>query len=138
MKVRIVLAALVIALTDAAWAARPNFILLMTDDQGYGDLSCHGNPILPTPHLDRLHRESVRLTNFHVDPACAPTRAALMTGRYSHRVGVWRWLNDYFDDHYLHNGRWEAFPVYCTTYGSSRRSASPARNGSNPSSSISR
>lgn len=68
---------------------RPNVILVMTDDQGYGDLSCHGNPWLKTPHLDALHAESVRLTNFHVDPTCSPTRSALMTGRYSGRVGVW-------------------------------------------------
>lgn len=157
---------------------RPNVILIMTDDQGYGDLACHGNPVIKTPHLDRLHADSVRLTNFHVDPVCAPTRAALMTGRYSHRAGVWSvvlnttllpssettmgdlfskggyrtacfgkwhlgdnypyrpedrgfqevvmhgggvightpdyWLNDYFDDHYLHNGRWEKFAGYCT------------------------
>ena len=61
----------------------------MTDDQGYGDMSCHGNPILKTPALDALHGAGVRLTNFHVDPCCSPTRAALMTGRYSSRVGVW-------------------------------------------------
>jgi len=68
---------------------RPNVILVMTDDQGYGDLACHGNPIIQTPHLDRLHGQSTRLTNFHVDPLCSPTRAALMTGRYSMRTGVW-------------------------------------------------
>ena len=68
---------------------RPNVVLFMTDDQGYGDLGCHGNPVLKTPHLDRLHAESVRLTNFHVDPTCAPTRAVLLTGKYSHRVKVW-------------------------------------------------
>ena len=68
---------------------RPNVVILLTDDQGYGDLSCHGNPHLKTPNLDRLHAESVRLTNFHVDPICAPTRAALMTGRYACRAGVW-------------------------------------------------
>ena len=68
---------------------RPNVILLITDDQGYGDLACHGNPIAKTPNLDRLHHQSVRFTHFHVDPTCAPTRAALMTGRYSHRAGVW-------------------------------------------------
>ena len=56
---------------------RPHVVLFMTDDQGYGDLGCHGNPVLKTPHLDRLHAESVRLTNFHVDPTCAPTRAVL-------------------------------------------------------------
>ncbi len=68
---------------------RPNVILVMTDDQGYGDLACHGNPVLRTPNLDRLHSESVRLTNFHADPLCSPTRSALMTGRYSCRAGVW-------------------------------------------------
>jgi arylsulfatase A-like enzyme len=71
-------------------AARPpNVILVMTDDQGYGDLSCHGNPVLKTPNIDRLHGQSVRLTDFHVDPTCSPTRSALMTGRYSSRTGVW-------------------------------------------------
>src|SRR6266576_470095 len=60
-------------------ARKPNVVVLITDDQGYGDLACHGNPILKTPHLDKLHGESVRLTSFHVDPTCSPTRAALMT-----------------------------------------------------------
>ena len=157
---------------------QPNVVLIMTDDQGYGDLACHGNPVIQTPNLDRLHAESIRLTNFHVDPACAPTRAALMTGRAAHRVGLWHvvmgrtllhpdeitiaeafqisgyrtgifgkwhlgdnypfrpqdqgfdevwthgggvvghtpdyWMNDYFDDFYLHNGKWEQVEGYCT------------------------
>jgi arylsulfatase len=67
---------------------RPNIVLILTDDQGYGDLSCHGNPILKTPHIDRLHAEGIRLTNFHVSPTCAPTRCALMTGRHEFRSGV--------------------------------------------------
>lgn len=67
----------------------PNVVLIITDDQGYGDLGCHGNPTLKTPNLDALYGQSVRLTNFHVDPTCSPTRAALMTGRYSPRTGVW-------------------------------------------------
>lgn len=70
-------------------AERPNVVILITDDQGYGDMSCHGNTQLQTPNMDALHAESVRLTNFHVDPTCAPTRSALMTGKYSRRVGVW-------------------------------------------------
>ena len=70
-------------------AARPNVVLVMTDDQGYGDLACHGNPVLRTPHLDALHAQSVRLTNYHVSPTCAPTRSALLTGRYSNLVGPW-------------------------------------------------
>ena len=84
------LAAFLQVRTHAAEApSRPNVILLITDDQGYGDLACHGNPVLRTPRLDELYRQSVRLTDFHVDPTCAETRAALMTGRYSARVGVW-------------------------------------------------
>jgi len=74
-------------------SGKPNVILILTDDQGYGDLSCHGNPWLRTPELDRLHGEGVRLTDFHVDPMCAPTRAGLMTGRYSSRAGVWATLH---------------------------------------------
>ena len=70
-------------------AKRPNVILVMTDDQGYGDMGCHGNRVVKTVALDMLHRESIRLTNFHVDPTCSPTRAALMTGHYSARTGVW-------------------------------------------------
>ncbi|MHC5056243.1 MAG: sulfatase-like hydrolase/transferase, partial [Planctomycetota bacterium] len=70
-------------------ATKPNVILVMTDDQGYGDLSCHGHPTLKTPHLDGLHAESTRFTDFHVSPTCSPTRAALMTGRYNNRAGVW-------------------------------------------------
>ena len=74
---------------DANKDGRPNIILIMTDDQGYGDIAAHGNPIIQTPHTDALFRESVRLTDFHVDPTCSPTRAALLTGRYSMRTGVW-------------------------------------------------
>ena len=156
----------------------PNVILVMTDDQGYGDLTCHGNPILKTPNLDRLHAESVRMTDFHVSPFCTPTRAGLMTGRYPGRTGAYRtssgrammhtdertvanvfadagyvtgmvgkwhlgdnaphrpqdrgfqdvvwhrcggvgqasdyWGNDYFDDTYERNGKFEKFEGYCT------------------------
>jgi len=157
---------------------KPNVVLIITDDQGYGDLACHGNKVIKTPNLDRLHADSVRLTDFHVSPVCAPTRGALMTGRWPNRVGVWHvvmgrsllnprevtmadvfaangyrtgifgkwhlgdnypfrpqdrgfgevlvhgggvvghtpdyWLNDYFDDTYLHNGKWTRAPGYCT------------------------
>jgi len=67
---------------------RPNVILIITDDQGYGDLGLHGNEKIQTPNLDRLGRESIQLTQFHVSPVCAPTRASLMTGRYNYRTGV--------------------------------------------------
>ena len=79
----------VAALPASANEQRPNVILMITDDQGYGDLSAHGNPYLKTPNLDKLHGESVRLTDFHVDPSCSPTRSALLTGQYSARSGVW-------------------------------------------------
>ena len=69
---------------------QPNVILIVTDDQGYGDLSCHGNPTLKTPNLDLLHSRSYRFTDFHVSPFCTPTRAALMTGRYAARTGAYR------------------------------------------------
>lgn len=173
---------LFILLLCFAWiqsqAERPNVILIMTDDQGYGDLSCHGNPILKTPNLDKLYDESIRLSNFHVSPFCTPTRAALMTGRYPARTGAYRtssgrtmmhpeeqtiaqifsddgyktgmvgkwhlgdnaphrpqdrgfqdvvwhrcggvgqasdyYGNDYFDDTYERNGKFEKFEGYCT------------------------
>jgi len=58
----------------------PNVLILLTDDQGYGDFSCHGNPVLQTPNMDRLHREGVRFTHFHSAPMCTPTRGQLLTG----------------------------------------------------------
>jgi len=67
----------------------PKVILVITDDQGYGDLACHGNPVIKTPNIDRLSSQSIRLTDFHVSPTCSPTRAALLTGRYCNRTGVW-------------------------------------------------
>lgn len=86
------LAAAVLALSASLAAAaepnRPNLIFILTDDQGYGDLSAHGNPRLRTPNLDRLRAESARFADFHVSPTCAPTRAALLTGRHEFAVGV--------------------------------------------------
>ncbi|MBD3674746.1 MAG: arylsulfatase [Planctomycetaceae bacterium] len=68
-------------LTQATSAEkRPNVIVVMTDDQGYGEFSCHGNPLIQTPHIDRFAAESLRLTDFHVSPMCTPTRGQLMTG----------------------------------------------------------
>ncbi|MFI3331242.1 MAG: arylsulfatase [Rikenellaceae bacterium] len=163
---------------DAASKKQPNVIYILTDDQGYGDLACHGNEVIKTPNLDKLHADAVRMTEFHVSPTSAPSRSALFTGRYSNRVGVWHtiggrsllwedettlsdvltangytcgifgkwhlgdnypsrpedkgfqevlvhggggitqgpdyWMNDYFDDHYRHNGVWEKYEGYCT------------------------
>jgi|TARA_B110001454_G_scaffold207541_1_gene219046 arylsulfatase A-like enzyme len=167
-----------VKIEKAGCAAQPNVILVMTDDQGYGDIGAHGNPILKTPNLDQLHDEGVRFTDFHVSPFCTPTRAALMTGNYPARTGAYRtssgrtmmhsdektmanlfaengyatgmvgkwhlgdnaphrpqdrgfqdvvwhrcggigqasdyWGNDYFDDTYERNGKFEKFEGYCT------------------------
>jgi arylsulfatase A-like enzyme len=69
-------------------SAPPNIILIMTDDQGYGDLGFTGNPHINTPVIDGLAQESIRFNNFYVSPVCAPTRASLLTGRYSLRTGI--------------------------------------------------
>ena len=69
-------------------AAPPNVIVILTDDQGWGDLSANGNTNLQTPHLDSLARDGVSLDRFYVCPVCAPTRAEFLTGRYHPRTGV--------------------------------------------------
>jgi arylsulfatase A-like enzyme len=168
----------VLVVSATAAQRPPNVVFVLTDDQGYGDMSCNGNKMIRTPNMDAFYRESVRLTNYHVDPTCSPTRSALLTGRYSTRVGVWHtimgrslmfhdettladifkankyqtgmfgkwhlgdnypmrpqdrgfdevlilggggigqtpdyWGNDYFDDTFLHNGKYEEFKGYCT------------------------
>jgi len=71
-----------------ASGGRPNIVLIMTDDQGYGDIGCHGNDLIRTPNLDAFAAESVEFTRFYTCPTCAPTRAGLLTGRYHHRTGV--------------------------------------------------
>lgn len=71
----------------------PNVIIIMTDDQGIGDFGFAGNPYVKTPNLDELASHSLSLTNFYVSPVCAPTRASLMTGRYSERTGVYDTYN---------------------------------------------
>lgn len=68
---------------------KPNVILILTDDQGIGDLGAHGNPWLKTPNLDAFYKEAVRMTDFHVSPLCTPTRAAIMTGQYPINNGAW-------------------------------------------------
>ena len=68
---------------------RPNVIVFLSDDQGYGDLGIFGNPDLKTPHIDRMAHEGVRLTqHYSGSPLCAPARASLLTGRYNHRTGA--------------------------------------------------
>lgn len=70
----------------------PNVILILTDDQGYGEVAAHGNKSIQTPHMDALYHEGIRLTDFHVNNVCSPSRAAIMTGKYSTSVGVWHTL----------------------------------------------
>lgn len=81
-------AAVLAAKPVLAAEARPNIVLIMTDDQGYGDLGITGNPVLETPNIDSFARESAWMLNFHVSPVCSPTRACLMTGRYNYRTRV--------------------------------------------------
>jgi arylsulfatase A-like enzyme len=71
-----------------AQSRRPNVVVVITDDQGYGDLSLHGNDKLDTPHMDSVGRDGIQFTQFHVNPVCSPTRSSLMTGRYYYRTGV--------------------------------------------------
>jgi len=66
----------------------PNVILLLVDDMGYGDIAAHGNPVIKTPNFDALFAQSARFTNFAVSPSCAPTRAALLTGKHEFLSGV--------------------------------------------------
>ena len=82
------------AMVLAAEAERsPNVILVLTDDQGTGDLGCHGNPWIKTPNLDSFYEDSVRLTDFHVSQVCTPTRGAIMTGRYPiPRLAINYWI----------------------------------------------
>lgn len=68
--------------------SRPNIVVVITDDQGMGDLSCMGNEVVRTPNIDAFYGKSVRFTDFHVSPTCAPTRAAIMSGRPPFKVGV--------------------------------------------------
>jgi arylsulfatase A-like enzyme len=93
--VRPLLAVLAALLGSAAVSAdapekpkRPNVLVILTDDQGHGDLGFHGNPKIRTPNLDRLARQGTRFPFFYVCPVCSPTRSSLMTGRYNYRTGV--------------------------------------------------
>jgi arylsulfatase len=93
-KIKVTLSIVVICLIALSVEAknlknsRPNIILVMTDDQGLGDFTCMGNPILKTPHIDSFYEMSTRFTDFQVSPTCAPTRSALMSGRAPFKNGV--------------------------------------------------
>ena len=75
-------------LVSACLGQKPNFIVILADDLGYGDLGCFGHPTIRTPHLDRMASEGVRLTSFYAQPVCTPSRAALLTGRQPARSGM--------------------------------------------------
>ncbi len=101
---------------------KPNVVFVLTDDQGYGDLGCHGNRIISTPNIDAHHAESVRFTDYHVGTTCAPTRSGLLTGHWCNSAGVWHTIggrsllrenewtlaNAFFDAGYRtgHFGKW--------------------------------
>lgn len=68
--------------------AKPNVVIILTDDQGYGDLGTHGNPWIKTPHIDALATQSVRLDDYHASAYCVPARASFLTGRYADRTGI--------------------------------------------------
>jgi arylsulfatase A-like enzyme len=68
---------------------KPNVIIVLTDDQGYADLGCTGNPWISTPHIDAFAAESIRMEDFHVHPLCTPTRGAMQSGRIPVRNGAW-------------------------------------------------
>jgi arylsulfatase len=78
----------------AGAAPRPNIVLILADDLGFSDLSCYGSEI-PTPNIDRLAERGVRFTDFYNQSRCCPTRAALMTGRYPHQVGIGAMIDAY-------------------------------------------
>ncbi len=80
---------------------RPNIIMVITDDQGMGDLGCMGNPYIKTPNIDQFYSDAVRLTDYHVSTTCAPSRGAIMTGRHSNRLNVYHTITGrsiLFDD----------------------------------------
>src|SRR5436190_20765581 len=76
-----------------AVAAKPNVVLIVTDDVGYGDFGSYGAPDIKTPNIDSLARDGTKLTDFYAAPQCTPTRAALITGRYQQRVRLERAIN---------------------------------------------
>jgi arylsulfatase len=85
---------LLLAVATVAAADRPNIVLVITDDQGFGPVGRHGNAWLRTPNMDALHDTSVRFTRFLVSPTCAPTRSALMTGRHPFKNGITHTINE--------------------------------------------
>lgn len=88
------LTAALLLLSACSTSDSPNIILVMTDDQGFGDLSTHGSPDVLTPNLDLLHEQSISFTDFQASPTCAPTRSAIMTGRAPFKNGITHTINE--------------------------------------------
>ena len=87
------LAALLPAAVVAEQPKRPNFVLILCDDLGYGDLGCFASPVIKTPHLDKLAADGVRLTHcYSSSPVCSPSRAGFLTGRNPNRLGIRDWI----------------------------------------------
>ncbi len=86
MMKRILSLSLILAASGAMMAAKPNIVFVITDDQGYGDLACHGNEIIKTPNVDTLFAESSSLSDYHVAPTCSPSRCAIMSGNHAARA----------------------------------------------------
>ena len=84
---KVLVALLLLSLVLPAPADKPNFLIIFIDDMGYGDLGCYGGKDARTPHLDQLAKDGTRFTSFYAQTVCGPSRGALMTGRYPHRVG---------------------------------------------------
>ena len=79
--------------TSTLFAARPNIVVILCDDLGYGDLQCYGHPHIETPHLNQLADEGIRFTDFYsAAPVCSPSRVGLLTGRSPNRAGVYDWI----------------------------------------------
>ena len=85
MRTLVSLALIAASLLCGADTPPPNFIIVLADDQGYGDLGCYGSPYIRTPNIDRMAREGIRFTDFYAQPFCGPSRAALLTGCYPPR-----------------------------------------------------
>jgi len=84
----------VAAPSQAAAAERPNFLVILCDDLGYGDLGCYGHPAIKTPNLDKLASEGMRFTECYSSaPVCSSSRAGLMTGRTPSRIGIYDWIS---------------------------------------------
>ncbi|MCC9642115.1 arylsulfatase [Rhodopirellula sp. JC740] len=79
--------------TGLSAADHPNVVIVITDDQGYGDVGFTGNPVIKTPHIDALAAESTSLSDYHVAPTCSPTRSAFVTGHWTNRTGVWHTIS---------------------------------------------